>query len=184
MKIAGDRLNKFVADFAYLLEDSENTVKWVDISLFIGEIEKYLNSSSPTSLPIFKSISSIYNAMYLNTSSADMMEQLSNEIQSTNEEQKNATQKLTDTLRVLKKNTTLYSKNTIELLSDRWSKALVLNSVLYPNQSNQLCIKNFLGSSKIRKYTANLIDELSQVKAGDQTVSLITKISENSRGWN
>ncbi len=210
MKIAGDRLNKFVADFAYLLEDSENTVKWVDISLFIGELEKYLNSSSPTSLtvvreqvevfkylkvlvvggdefgiektkwqPIFKSISSIYNAMYLNTSSADMMEQLSIEIQSTNEEQKNATQKLTDTLKVLKKNTTLYSKNTIELLSDRWSKALVLNSMLYPNRSNQLCIKNFLGSSKIRKYTANLIDELSQVKAGDQTVSLITKISEN-----
>ena len=210
MQVAADRLNKFVADFADLLADSENTVTWADLSFFISEVEKYLKSPNPTALtvvreqiqvfqyfkvlllggdefgiektkwqPIFKSISTIYNALYLTTSTTEMMDQLAIDIQSTDAEQKMATQKLTGVLRVLKADDKLYSKSTIALLSDRWSRALAINAFVYPKSQNKLEIKAFLGSPTLRKLTGLLLNELAQVKNGDQSVKTVSSIADH-----
>jgi hypothetical protein len=129
--------------------------------------------------PIFKSISAIYNALFMSTTTTEMMDLLVLEIQSNHLEQKEATEKLTQTLKLLKNDPNLYSKSTIQLLSDRWAKALILNAFLYPNSQSKLAIKPFLSSSLIRKITANLLDQLSQIKSGDQSVAIIGKMAEN-----
>ena len=206
--LAGNQLNQFINDFAILLEDSENTVTWLDLSSFISELENYLKSPKPTVLtivgeqiqvlqyakvllvggselgiekskwqPIFKSISTIYSALYLTTSNKDMVGKMGIEIQSTDEEQKIATQKLTNTLINLKKDPSLYSKITIQFLADSWSKVLLLNSFLYPSNQNKLAVKAFLDSPVLRNLTANLIDELTPVISGNRSVPLITKIA-------
>lgn len=210
VQIAGDRLNKFVAEFADLLSDSENTVTWLDLSSFVGELEKYLKSPNPTALtvvreqiqvfqylkilavggdelgiektkwrPIFKSISTIYNALYLTTTSSEMMEQLGIEIQSSEAEQKKSTARLSDVLKVLKTDESLYTKSTIQLLADRWSKVLVLNAFLYPKSQDKLAVKEFLGSPEIRKLTALLMDDFILLRSGDHSVKLIEKIANN-----
>jgi len=209
MQAAADRLNKFVADFASLLADSENTVTWGDLSFFVSEVEKYLKAPNPTALtvvkeqiqvfqylkvllfggdefgiertkwqPIFKSISTIYNALYMTTSTTEMMDQLAIDIQSTDAEQKMATQKLTGVLRVLKADDKLYSKTTIALLSDRWARALTINAFLYPKSQEKLEIKAFLGSATLRKLTGNLLNEMTQIKNGEQSATLIATVAD------
>lgn len=210
IQIAGDRLNKFVAEFADLLSDSENTVTWLNLSSFVGELEKYLKAPNPTALtvvreqmkvfqylkllavggdelgientkwkPIFKSISTIYNALYLTTTSGEMMEQLGIEIQSSEEEQRKATAKLTEVLKTLKNDDTLYTKATIQLLADRWSKVLILNAFLYPKSQDKIAVKEFLGSPKIRYLTALLMDDLILLRSGNHSVKLVEKIADN-----
>jgi len=207
-QIAGIKLNQFVLNMADLLGDSEKTVTWKDLSSFVGELEKYLQSPTPTSLsvireqihvfqylkllvvggdengiekskwhPILKSISVIYNALYLTTTSQEMMEQLSLEIQSTDDEQRLATEKLTNILKALKEDPTTYTKSTIILLADRWSKALLLNTFLFPNNQDHLSIRNFFSSSTIRKTTGFLIDEFGLVVKGDTSTALIDKMA-------
>jgi hypothetical protein len=129
--------------------------------------------------PILKSISVIYNALYLTTSSQEMMEQLSIEIQSNDDEQRLATEKLTNILKTLKNDPTTYTKSTISLLADRWSKAMLLNSFLFPNKQDQLSIRNFFGSATIRKTTGYLIDEFGLVVKGDTSSELIGKMSDH-----
>ena len=129
--------------------------------------------------PILKSISIIYNALYLTTSTNEMMEQLGLEIQSTNEEQKKATEMLTLVLKKLKRDQGVYTKSTISLLSDRWAKALILNAFLYPNSEDKLSIKNFFGSPALRRISGFLFDDMTKIINGDRSDALIEHMAEN-----
>jgi hypothetical protein len=209
-QMAGQRLNQFVLDMADLLGDSENTVSWTEISLFVGELEKYLGAPNPSALtvireqvqvfqymklmvvggdefgierakwhPILKTISTVYNALYLTTTTNEMMEQLGLEIDATDAEQKKATEMLTLVLKKLKRDQGVYTKSTITLLSDRWAKTLILNSFLYPDSQDQLAIKRYFGSPAMRRLTGFLIDDMTKIMNGDRSDDVIDRMADN-----
>jgi hypothetical protein len=129
--------------------------------------------------PILKTISMIYNALYLTASTNEMMEQLGLEIQANDEEQKKATEMLTLVLKKLKRDQKVYTKSTISLLSDRWAKTLILNSFLYPDSPDKLAIKRYFGSPAMRRLTGFLIDDLTKIMNGDRSDDVVDRMANN-----
>jgi hypothetical protein len=209
-QMAGKQLNQFVLDIADLLGDSAKTVKWQDVSYFVGELEKYLKSPNPTSLtvireqiqvfqymklmvvggdefgiertkwhPILKTISIIYNALYLTATTNEMMEQLGLEIEATEEDQKKSTEMLTLILKKLKRERDVYTRSTITLLADRWAKSLILNAFLYPKSQDKLSINSFFSSPTLRRLSGFLFDDLTKVMNGDRSPEIIDRMANN-----
>ncbi|MBC7397526.1 MAG: hypothetical protein H7333_08790, partial [Bdellovibrionales bacterium] len=110
--------------------------------------------------PIFESISHVYNAIFLTSSTSAMLERLSIDIQSTEAEQQTAVNKLKEVFIRLKGDDSLTSHAGIEKMSDRFAKLLLVNSFLFPRTRGSLALKAFLGSEELRKIAASIIQDI------------------------
>jgi len=208
-KIAISDLNKFVLDFASLLSDSINPLRWSDLISFVTELEKYTSKGAPTALtyareqlpvfqyfklllvggdesliendkwqPIFQDVSQLYNALYLSSTNAELLENLNIEVLSTESNQRRAVDKISGLLEALKLDPTLYSSHTIQVLADRWAKVLMVNSFLFSNSQGGLAIKPFLDSPEIRKMSGYLIDQVLAIKPDSISDDLVRSLAE------
>ncbi len=113
---------------------------------------------------ILQSISHVYSAMFLTSTSAEKLEQLKIEVQSNEQEQKTAVDLLRATLLRLKNDETVRWKKSIVSMSDSLAKMLLLNTILFPRTEGSLSLKPFLESDSMRKLAGMLVDESSLFK--------------------
>jgi len=129
--------------------------------------------------PIFQAVSHFYNALFLTNNLPDLLEALSIEVDSTEIEQKEAVERITGLLKVLKNDPTLYSKNPIATLSDSWAKVLMLNSFLFPRSQGSLALKAFLSSTAIRKLAGYIVNQTLQIDVNQLDPNLIQSLADN-----
>ena len=206
--LASQSLNRFIMDFALILEDSQNSLLWSDLGAFIHEVELYTQKGSPSALtvireqiplyqyvklllvggnetlietskwkPIFSSISSFYNAIYVASKPNQQLDQLKIEIQSSESDQRKATEKITSLLLSMKANKTLYSKKSVETVADGWAKVLLINAFLFPKSQGSLSLKTFLDSDDLKRYAGYMIDEIIELSKNPNDVGLIQSMT-------
>ena len=138
--------------------------------------------------PIFDSISHFYDALFLTSNTSELLEQLSIEVESTEEEQARAVAQLTGLFKTLKLDQTLHSRASIEMLSDRFAKVLLLNAALFPRSQGSIALKPFLETPSLRKLSGYIVDQVIHIdfhhidplvlqQIGDNVASLIEQAS-------
>jgi hypothetical protein len=145
--------------------------------LLVGGSETSIETSKWK--PIFNSISHFYSALLLTSNTTDLLEQMSLEVQSTEEEQTRAVVKLTGLLRALIRDETLNSRPTVILVSDRFSKALLLNALVFPRSRGSLALRPFLETASLRRLSGAIVDQILKLQQGPVSVGALQAISEN-----
>lgn len=130
-------------------------------------------------LPIFDGIAHFYTAIFLASNSADRLNELAIDVQSTFEEQAAAVKKINSDLPKLRSQSGLVSQNIIEELSDRWAKLLILNATLFPHAQGSLDLKALLGSAKSRRLAGTILDDLFALDRKSIDVKKIQLIAKN-----
>jgi len=145
--------------------------------LLVGGSESSIETSKWK--PIFNSISHFYSALLLTSNTTDLLEQMSLEVQSSEEEQSRAVVKLTGLLRALIRDESLSSRQTVLLLSDRFAKALLLNSIVFPRSRGSLALRPFLETASLRRLTGAIVDQILKLDSGHLSVEALQGISDN-----
>lgn len=129
--------------------------------------------------PIFLAVSHLYNSLFLTDNTSQLLESLSIEIDSTEQEQKRAVEKITGALKVLKNDPTLHARRPVEIMADSWGKVLLLNSFLFPRSQGSLALKPFLSSPTLRKIAGYIVDQALLIQKNAIDPALIQSMSEN-----
>lgn len=130
--------------------------------------------------PIFDSISHFYSALLLTSNTSDLLEQMSLEVQSTEEEQSRAVVKLTGLLRALIRDEHLHSRPTVTLLADRFAKALLLNAFVFPRNQGSLALKPFLETASLRKLSGAIVDQILKLDRDHLAPETLQAIADNA----
>jgi hypothetical protein len=129
--------------------------------------------------PIFRAISHFYSALFLTSSTSELLEQLSIEVGSTEEEQARATGKLNGILKVLIQDPNLNSAATVKVLADRYAKALLINAVLFPRSQGSLALRPFLETASLRKLVGFIIEEVEHLDRAHLEPAALQTIADN-----
>ncbi|MBU6154454.1 MAG: hypothetical protein KGP28_09155 [Bdellovibrionales bacterium] len=129
--------------------------------------------------PIFNSISHFYSALLLTSNTSDLLEQMSLEVESSEEEQTRAVVKLTGLLRALIRDQNLNSRATVLLISDRFAKALLLNSLIFPRSRGSLALRPFLGTASLRRLSGAIVDQILKLDREHLSLEALQTICDN-----
>ena len=128
--------------------------------------------------PIFKSFSKIYDAIFLSTSSSEILQNLNLEITSEESDRTRAVSQITNLLKILKTDESLYSKESIQNLADSWAKLLLVNSFLFSKSQGSIAIKTFFDSSSLRRITGYLLDHIKNINPDNMKPEDIRLLAE------
>jgi hypothetical protein len=145
--------------------------------LLVGGSEASIETSKWK--PIFNSISHFYSALLLTSNTTDLLEQMSLEVESTEEEQTRAVVKLTGLLRALIRDQGLDSRATVILISDRFAKALFLNALVFPRSRGSLALRPFLETPSLRRLSGAIVDQILKLDRDHLNPEALQSISDN-----
>ena len=126
--------------------------------------------------PIFGSISHFYSAIMNTRTASDLLEQMSIEVLSTEEEQTRAVKKLSEILRSMAQDSQLQSRPLVISLTDRYAKALFINAIIFPRSKGSLALKPFLESAPVRKLAGRIVDQAMKIDTTHLSVSALEPI--------
>lgn len=129
--------------------------------------------------PIFESISHFYDALFLTANTNELLERLSIEVMSNEEEQARAVSRLFALLKTMKLDSTLHSRETIRVLSDRFGKALILNALLFPRNQGSLSLKTFLETATLRKLAGVIVELVMKIDPEHLDLQILEAIAKH-----
>ncbi|NDG83463.1 MAG: hypothetical protein EBX52_00305 [Proteobacteria bacterium] len=126
--------------------------------------------------PIFGSISHFYSAFMNTRTASELLEQMSIEVLSTEEEQTRAVKKLSELLRTMMADGQLQSRPLVISLTDRYAKALFINAIIFPRSQGSLALKPFLESAPVRKLAGRIVDQAMKIDLNHLSASALQPI--------
>ena len=114
--------------------------------------------------PISESVSNLYDAVYLSTNRAELLDRLNFNIQSTEAEQARAVSGLVEKFKILKSDSNLVLHDQFVVMAERFAEVLVLNSFLFPRSQGGLAMKPFLSTPEMRRLAGRILDGVPGIK--------------------